>query len=175
GNVIDPFDLIGRYGTDAVRYYLLREITPFEDSDITEEKFKEVYNANLANGLGNLTARIMKMSEQYLSQCSHPRHPMSGMGVPKEYHEFMDNYELNKAMDFIWDKISELDLHIQKTEPFKVAKQDKEKAKEILRYLISELSQIAITLRPFLPETSEKILDAIKQNKMPKPLFLRKK
>src|SRR5690606_35159309 len=59
GNVVNPLDLVNRYGTDSLRYYLLRHVPPFEDGDFTEEKFKEIYNANLANGLGNLTSRIM--------------------------------------------------------------------------------------------------------------------
>ena len=66
GNVINPLDLVKEYGVDALRYYLLRHIHPFEDSDFTLEKFKEVYNAHLANGLGNLVSRVMKLSEKYL-------------------------------------------------------------------------------------------------------------
>ncbi len=66
GNVVDPLAVIKEYGTDAFRYYLAREIDPFEDGDFTEEKFKQAYNANLANGLGNLVSRIMKMSQTYL-------------------------------------------------------------------------------------------------------------
>jgi len=62
GNVISPFDIVNEYGTDALRYYVARELSTFEDSDVTMEKFKESYNANLANGIGNLTSRIMKMA-----------------------------------------------------------------------------------------------------------------
>lgn len=179
GNVINPFDLIEVYGADAVRYYLLREITIFEDGDITEEKFKEAYNANLANGLGNLTARIMKMSEQYFEvECLRSLASknleallLSGIG---DYKKFMDDFELNKAMDFIWQKISDLDKKIQETEPFKLIKTDEKAAKKILLELVSGLFEIAIMLEPFLPETSEKILRAIEANKMPEPLFLRK-
>jgi len=65
GNVLDPTTFIDEYGADAVRYYLVREISPFEDGDMTEEKFKDSYNGNLANGIGNLVSRIMKMIEQY--------------------------------------------------------------------------------------------------------------
>lgn len=65
GNVIDPFDLMGRFGTDALRYFLLREIEPFEDGDFTEERFIQAYNANLANGLGNYISRVSKMIAQY--------------------------------------------------------------------------------------------------------------
>jgi len=171
GNVIDPLELIEEYGVDAVRYYLLREVTPFEDGDITKEKFKEAYNANLANGLGNLTARIMKMSEQYLD--TEDIHLVRSATSDK-FDKFMDNYELNKAADIIWEKIAELDLHIQKTEPFKVVREDKEKAKEILRYLVAGLFQVAEMLKPFLPETSDKIMEAVENNKMPSALFARK-
>ncbi len=170
GNVIDPFYLAEKYGTDAVRYYLLREITPFEDGDITEEKFKEAYNANLANGLGNLTARIMKMSEQYVK---NKELKIMNYELPNDYKIFMDNFELNKAMDLIWKKISELDLHIQKTEPFKLIKTDEEKTKEILVELVFGLQSVALMLNPFLPQTSEKILKAVELNKMPETLFPR--
>lgn len=171
GNIIDPFDLINEYGADAVRYYLLREILPFDDGDITLEKFKEAYNANLANGLGNLVSRVMKMSEQYLSnreRVTRNEKMLDG------FKEFMDNFELNKAMDLIWRKISELDLKIQETQPFKLIKTDEKKAKEILMELVAGLQNIALMLKPFLPQTSEKIFNAIKANKMPEPLFLRK-
>ncbi|MBU2219283.1 class I tRNA ligase family protein, partial [Patescibacteria group bacterium] len=152
------------------RYYFLREIVPFEDGDITREKFKEAYNANLANGLGNLVSRIMKMSEQYLkSQISN----LKSQKLPDNYKKLMENFELSKAMDLIWEKISKLDLRIQETQPFKLIKTDENKAKEILGELVSGLYQIAIMLQPFLPETSEKIIEAVKSNKMPQPLFLR--
>ncbi len=175
GNVIDPFDLIEKYGTDAVRYYLLREIPPFEDGDITEEKFKDAYNANLANGLGNLTARIMKMSEQYLAGEAPGKESSARKeeAFGTELGGFMENFELNKAMDKIWELVSKLDSRIQKTEPFKLVKTDKEKAREVLRELVGGLKKIALMLSPFLPETSQKILSAIQDNKMPKPLFLR--
>ena len=175
GNIIDPFDLVKKYGVDAVRYYLLREITPFEDGDITEEKFKEAYNANLANGLGNLTARIMKMSEQHLKSEELRVENKNFTPYKNEvfYSGLMDNFELNKAMDLIWKKISESDLYIQKTEPFKLIKTDEKKAKEILVELVSGLQNIALILKPFLPQTSEKILESIKLNKMPEILFPR--
>ncbi|PIY59331.1 methionine--tRNA ligase [Candidatus Wolfebacteria bacterium CG_4_10_14_0_8_um_filter_37_11] len=170
GNVIDPFYLAEKYGVDATRYYLLREITPFEDGDITEEKFKEAYNANLANGLGNLTARIMKMSEQYLD---NKELRIKNYELPNDFKNLMDNFGLNKAMDLIWEKISELDLHIQKTEPFKLIKTDEKKAKEILVELVLGLQNIALMLKPFLPQASEKILKSIELNKMPETLFPR--
>ncbi len=171
GNAANPFDVVSRYGTDALRYYLLREIHPFEDGDFTEEKFKEAYNANLANGLGNLVSRIMKMSENYLAGESFPD-ACSGV-VDGGLNKFMEGFELNKAMDKIWEMISELDARVQEEQPFKLIKEDEEKAKGVVRELVSGLGAVAEALEPFLPETAEKIKAAIGENKMPEPLFLR--
>jgi methionyl-tRNA synthetase len=170
GNVLDPFDLINRYGSDAARYYLLREILTTEDGDITEEKFKEAYNANLANGLGNLVSRIMKMAENYLDAC--PELPEKS--ISENFKEAMNNYEINKAADIVWEKIGELDGKIQITEPFKLVKTDKEAAVKIIKELVVDLYTIGRMLNPIMPETSAVIKSTIKSNKMPAPLFLRK-
>ncbi len=170
GNVIDPFDLIQRYGVDSVRYYLSREILANEDGDLTEEKFKEAYNANLANGLGNLVARIMKMASTYLEAC--PELPEKS--IPENFEEAMNNFEINKAADIVWQKISELDGKIQTTQPFKLVKTDKETAIKIIKELVVNLYTIARMLNPIMPATSAIIKSTVKANKMPEPLFLRK-
>ncbi|MBU1178957.1 methionine--tRNA ligase [Patescibacteria group bacterium] len=170
GNVVDPFDLIERYGADAVRYYLLREVSPFEDADITEEKFKEAYNANLANGLGNLVSRVMKMSEQYLDNpvdISSTK-PMDDVNKP------LENFEFNRAMFSMWSYMKDIDGMIQEEKPFELVKRDKKSAQKRVMYYVKELARIAKHLRPFMPDTSEKILEAIKANKMPESLFPRK-
>jgi len=170
GNTIDPFKIVEEYGTDALRYYLSREVSPFEDGDFTMDKFKGAYNANLANGLGNLTSRIMKMAETYLEKAPE----MSQNTIPKEFSTLLEEFEIQKATDLIWNRISELDAKIQETEPFKLIKEDKEKAVNIIKELLIELYTIASMLNPILPETSEKIKEAIKENKMPETLFPRK-
>lgn len=170
GNVIDPFDLINEYGTDAVRYYFLRHVHPFEDSDLTEERFKEVYNANLVNGLGNLTSRILQMSEQYLDEPVD----ISEIKEMSEIGAFIDRYEFNQAMDSLWSYASDLDCLIDEQKPFKVVKEDKQKAQLQLTHLVKELSRIAEYLKPFMPETAENVLKAIKENKKPENLFPRK-
>lgn len=173
GNVIDPFQMVEKFGTDALRYFLLREITPFEDSPFTEDRLKEAYNAKLANGLGNLVSRVMKMAENYLSSPVD----ISKYDVEADswYQNFVKNYEFNKAMDLIWEKISSADLSIQKDRPFEVFKKDPELARKQVAELVGSLYQIAKMLAPFMPETSKKILMAIQENKMPStPLFLRR-
>ncbi len=191
-NVIDPLVLINEYGAEAVRYYLARHISPFEDGDLTLEKFREVYNANLANGLGNLVSRVMKMSQEYLSNanigidandtCPPLPKTASGFGrrankyeFPKEYVESLNKYDVQSASDFIWKKISEMDERIQTTQPFKLIKTEPEKAKEVIAELVSDLTNIAHMLIPIIPETAEKIKLLVKENKMPEqPLFPRK-
>ena len=173
GNVILPSDIVKDYSTDALRYYYLREVNNFEDSDFSMVKFKETYNANLANGLGNLTSRIMKMAETNLPKDRPLEFPKESP-LPEELTSALDKFELNKAMDFIWAQISKLDETIQKEEPFKLVKSDPAKGQKIIKDLVAELYHIAQYLEPFLPETAAKIKVAIKANKTPTPLFLRK-
>lgn len=169
GNVIDPFSVVDEYGKDALRYFLLREIPSFEDGDFTMERFREAYTANLVNGIGNLASRILKMSEDHVESV-----PELSDELPAEYTQLFESYDLGKVSDFVWQEIGELDKHIQDTEPFKVVKEDKEKGVELISGLIPRLYTIALMLRPLMPETAEKIIEAIKQNKKPEPLFERK-
>jgi methionyl-tRNA synthetase len=173
GNVIDPTDIVSEYGVDALRYYLLREVNPFEDSDMTMDKFKVSYNANLANGLGNLVNRILKMSEDSLVGDFNFDNKLENS--PKEYSDAFDNFNFQDAMNFIWKEVSDLDQKIQDTQPFKLIKEDEEGAKRIIHELVEKLFNIATLLKPLLPETSEAIMLAISENKKPeKALFLRK-
>jgi len=169
GNVIHPSEVADEYGVDALRYYYLRHVHPFEDSDWTDERFKEAYNANLANGLGNLVARVLKLSETHLDgSVELPEVDTSALS------EHLDAYEFNNALDYIWKRIGEADQKITDTEPFKLIKTDEEKAKEIITELVQEVYAIAKLLEPFLPETAEKIQIAVKENKKPETLFARK-
>ncbi len=178
GNVINPFDMVEKFGADALRYFLTREMTPFEDGDFTEERFKEAYNSGLANGLGNLTSRILKMSESYFSESPVLNQIEEGLDpraeILVEYNRLIQSYEFKAVMDFIWEKIALVDLEIQTQKPFSVFKTEPEKARKIVEALLLQLITIARMLTPFMPETSQNILDAIKTNKMPAPLFLRK-
>ena len=168
GNVADPYQILDKLqasgltkeqATDALRYYLLREISTFEDGDYTWEKFAESYNAGLANGIGNLTSRILKMA---VSAGIRPISPI----LSYKSNQLLDNYELQKAVDAIWLKIKICDEYIQKREPFKVIKINKEIAEKDIKYLLSELNQIAVDLVPFLPQTSKKILAVLKDPKL---------
>jgi methionyl-tRNA synthetase len=171
GNFVTPEAVVSEYGADALRYFVAREVPIFEDGVFTMERFKESYNGNLANGLGNLTSRIMKMAEANLNSPVTVAQ-FEDMSV---YFELLNNYEIGKAADYIWKEIGAMDLEIQTKEPFKLVKTDKEKGEEVIRGLVIRLYSVARMLNPIMPGTSTKIKELIKSNKSPeKPLFLRK-
>ncbi len=170
GNVLDPFDYAEEFGIDAVRYFFLRHIHPFEDSDFTRERFVECYNAGLANGLGNLASRVMKMAEEHLTE------PV--VIAEKEdftdYFALLDAFKFNEASDLVWQKIAECDALIQETQPFKVVKEDAEKGRALIADLAVRLYTIGRMLNPLMPSTSQIIKDAVKANKKPENMFSRK-
>lgn len=175
GNTVDPLDIVKEYGIDALRYYVARELSPFEDSPFTPEKFKEGYNANLANGIGNLTSRIMKMSEGNLTESLIAPALKKSPTIPVEYTTAFENYNLQQAAHAIWAKVAELDKRIQVEKPFSLVKEKPEEAKKLILDLVIDLNTIARLLVPFMPETAAAIQKCIAENKMPeKPLFLRK-
>jgi methionyl-tRNA synthetase len=179
GNVISPYELVARYGTDATRYILLRHVHPFDDSDLTWEKMDEYYTANLVNGLGNLVARVMKMAETHLEE-----------PVKIETVNYLETYptltggllDLTEAINGVWVEqsktvdfvgIAGVDGYIQQTEPFKLIKENPAQAKEVISKCVNYIGIIAQRLVPFMPETSNKILEAVKANKKPDNLFPR--
>lgn len=175
GNVIDPFELVDRYGTDAVRYYLLREISPFEDSDFTRQKFEERYNADLAKGLGNLVARVLALAEKLKSKNEKLKTATKNLKLKeviaktqKGCHKSLDDFRFNDALGAIWNLISFCDKYIEQEKPWRAGG----KQEEVIRDLLVALANIAELLQPFLPETSKKILEQIKEQKST-PLFPR--
>lgn len=170
GNVIDPIAIVDEYGADALRYFLARHIHPFEDSDFTMERFKEAYNADLANGLGNLVARVMQLAEKNLAQPVK----VEFVPYPDAFTDALDAFKLNEAVEYISVRIQALDQKINQTEPFKLVKTEPEKGKKLIEEAVRELAAIDLMLEPIVPETSKKIIEAIIANKKPDNLFPRK-
>lgn len=168
GNVIDPIEYIEKYGTDALRYYLLAKISPAEDSDFTKEKFEEVYNADLANGLGNLISRVAKLCEKESIGNVHIT-PTQDSTVNMGLKEF----RFDLAISNIWDNIKILDQIINKEEPWKI--NDKNELKDALEKYVTQILNLAFNLKPFLPDTAEKIEKQFKSPKIKssEPLFPR--
>ena len=172
GNSFDPRDVVEEYGIDALRFFMLKEVGSFEDSPFTIERFKDAYNSGLANGLGNLTSRVMTMATNYGVRLSEEDLKMKYYDKPIEE---LENFDINKFINKIWLVLRGLDEYIQKNEPFKKIKVDEEGAKKDVYYLLFHLYGNALAIEPFLPETSKKIQELIRENKKPEaPLFLRK-
>ncbi|MBP9716510.1 MAG: methionine--tRNA ligase [Candidatus Levybacteria bacterium] len=167
GNVIDPFEIADKYGLEPFRYYMLSQIPTTDDGDFTEERFIEVYNSDLANGLGNLVARVAKLCEKVtFNEISKPQ-------ISEEYKKSFEEYKFNEFLNSAWGRISEIDQEIEKEQPWKV--EDLEKLRELLQDWVEKINQIAFELSPFLPETSEKIQNIFKEKniKSTSPLFPR--
>ncbi len=158
GNVVDPMEIIENYGVDAFRYFFSRHIPTLDDGDFTWEKFETAYNTELSNELGNLVQRVVTMVNRY-------QEGVIGEGVKAEhdsngYHEAMRSLEFNKAMDEVWVMVRSLNIYLEDTKPWIVAKTkdtDPESAahlEEILLHAVGTLEQIADLLTPFLPDTA---------------------
>lgn len=171
GNVVDPRDIVSEFGMDALRLFMAKEISPFEDSPFTRERFLEAYNAHLANGLGNLVSRTMNMVVTYDVDISNITFPEFSEIKNPAY----DSFEINKVADDIWKEIGDLDLFIADQAPFKKVKIDEAAAHDDLRHVTQGLARISVLLQPIMPETAATIAELIKEKKKPEnPLFLRK-
>lgn len=156
GNVIDPVEVIDRHGLEAFRYYFLRHIDTFSDSDFTWEKFENAYNNELANDLGNLVQRLATLAAKNSIEMGD----VSKLSASTEYCEMMDEFEFSHAFDYIWEKIQGLNKRIDDEKPWMLAKSGEvEKLESCLKSLIRDLLQASLELAPFMPGTSERIAE----------------
>ena len=180
GNVIDPVELCKKYGTDALRYYFLREISPFSDGDFSTKRLEEVYNSDLANGLGNLSARVAKLCEN----ARYKQNATSTEGhviIEKEnYDKLFSEYKFNEVLALILEKITKLDKYINEVKPWELLKEPEGSRKldtieDVLTHAVTQIQEIAILLSPFIPKTSGTILKHFseKEIKAISPLFPR--
>ncbi len=162
GNVIDPLDLAARYGTDALRYFLLREIPYGQDGDYSEEKMKERYNGDLANGLGNFAARVLTLAEKEkaLSGKLDAGFEKEIKTMQKTVLQKLGEFKFPEALAAIWEAISFGDKYVNDKKVWEI-KDDKARMAALYN-LIVLLDNIAGVLAPFLPGASEKITAAIK-------------
>jgi len=172
GNAVDPFALISEFGVDPVRYYLLRYMHPTQDSNFSRRQLAEAYQADLANGLGNLVSRVTGLIEQNRMDApvTQPKRPSDALGALIEAFAFHD------ALKLVWEEVKRLDTLIATAEPWKLAKLGKTaKLKTVLRQSATGLATVAGWISPFLPETSAKIQAALAANPIVKapPLFPR--
>lgn len=181
GNVIAPAELIefyksfaGELASDVLRYYLLRHGNSFEDFDMTAESVQDAYNANLANGLGNLVSRVMNMVVAYEIDISTIEKSVvtdfPGVSTP------LDQFDIKMAIEHPFFTANALDRLIQENEPFKKIKieSEAEQARKVIWTAAEGLWHIAVQLESCMPKTSKVIIDLLREGKKPeKPLFQR--
>ena len=172
GNVIYPEDLIGRYGLDATKYYLLREMSFGQDSVFTPEVFVERYNFDLCNDLGNLLNRTIGMINKYFDGVISSKEIVKTeydsvleeftQDKTKEVEKNMDSYHISNAIAEIWSIIARTNKYIDETEPWKLSKEESNlKLKSVMYHLVENLRKIAILIRPFMQDTSNRILSQL--------------
>jgi methionyl-tRNA synthetase len=173
GNVIDPNDWVAKYGADAVRYFLLREIAFGQDGDVSEAKLKARYEGELANGLGNLVSRVTTLVEKFLDGTIEL--DLASLHDLSQVDELVSKFYFHQALQEIWNSVKAANETVDYNKLWELGKTDKAKFTDIAKQLLVTIRQIAEKLKPFMPETSEKILKIITAKKITKaePLFPR--
>lgn len=172
GNVIYADDLCDRFGVDAVRYYLLSEMPHAQDGTITYETIIERFNSDLANTLGNLVNRTIAMNNKYFGGVIQPSDIKEdiddelismALNTLPEVTKLLDTYKVSDALSKIFDLAKRCNKYIDETMPWALAKDEEKKARlgTVLYNLLEGIRFIAILLKPFMPETSDKILEQI--------------
>ena len=153
GNVVDPLEVLDKHGIDAFRYYFLRHIDTFSDSDFTWDKFEEAYNNELANDLGNLVQRLSVMCKKNEFKFEIPE-----IELLEEYRDLMNEFRYKEAFDLTWEKIQAINKKIDDEKPWVLAKEgNTKKLNQVLSDLVLALVEAAEHLKPFLPETATRI------------------
>lgn len=169
GNVITPKQLVDRYGVDGARYLMISAVSFGSDGDISLKAFDTKFEADLSNGLGNLVSRVAKLAEKIDSFENHTSK------LTEEYTKNIENIKLDSAVEIVSTEIKSLDKYINEEEPWRIT--EAEKLKQVLQTAVNKIRQISEELKPFMPDTAEKIEKQFKGPKIKSeaPLFPRLK
>jgi methionyl-tRNA synthetase len=168
GNTVNPIELVNKYGTDAVRYYLLAKVHPWEDCDFTYEKFEEAFNSDLANGLGNLVSRVAKLCETSNFTYKY-RVPVDTLW--DQVVRLLNEYRFDMAIEKIWERIKDLDRYLEEKRPW----ENKTNIDDVLNHSVEQILIVVNALKPFLPNSVNVISEHFKESKIGAfpPLFPR--
>ena len=174
GNVVDPNEIVYKYGSDQIRFFLLKEIPFGEDGNYSEELLVTRINSELANGLGNLFQRVLSMLNKYFDGILPELNNINSedqnlLSLPqntlKDIDKHMNSLQFNLAIDAIWKIIRTANAYVDTTEPWTLYKKNKKRLETVLYILTNTIYKIAILIQPFLPNCSKNMLAQLKQDK----------
>jgi methionyl-tRNA synthetase len=168
GNVIDPFQVMDLYGVDALRFYLLREVSFGQDGSISPEGFETRYTTELANEYGNLASRTLAMIGHYREGVVPKAEPAAALaedfdGLAESVSERLDAVDMSGALDEIWRRVKRLNRYVQDEEPWQLAKDEGQAGHldTVLYGLAEGLRVVSVLVHPFMPGSSERLLAAL--------------
>jgi methionyl-tRNA synthetase len=168
GNVLDPFEVMDTFGTDALRYYCFREVSFGHDGGVSTTTFGERYESELANDYGNLASRTLAMIGRYRDGVVpavdvDPALAPDFDGLVPEVCELLDRAEITQALERIWQRVRRLNRYVEERAPWQLAKDEAQAgALDVtLRSLAEGIRTVTVLLHPYIPETAAKLLAAL--------------
>jgi methionyl-tRNA synthetase len=168
GNVLDPFQIIEQFGTDALRYYCFREVSFGSDGEVSPKTFEERYTTELANDYGNLASRTLNMLRRYSDARVPAADPDPVLatdfeGVVDEVCDLLDRAEITQALERIWQRVRRLNRYVEENAPWQLAKDEAQadRLAVVLRSLTEGLRTVTVLLHPYLPTSAAKLLTAL--------------
>lgn len=168
-NVVDPAEYVEKFGIDPLRYYLLKEIPTTDDGDFSKERFKIVYESELANNIGNLVSRVLAMTGKYFDGKIPEADKSSGVfkadvaEMWKGYQAAIEIFDLKKALETVIELGMRANKYVEDTKPWVLAKDNREELARVLYALLEMVRQMALMMLPFTPSAAEKILGFLGQ------------
>jgi methionyl-tRNA synthetase len=168
GNVLDPFEVMDTFGTDALRYYCFREVNFGQDGGVSTKTFEERYLSELANDYGNLASRTLAMVGRYRDGVVpdvdvDPVLQPDFDGLVDDVCELLDRAEITQALERIWERVRRLNRYVEESAPWQLAKDDAaaQQLDVTLRSLAEGIRAVTVLLHPYIPETAAKLLAAM--------------
>ena len=172
GNVLDPFEVIDRFGADALRFYCFREVSFGQDGSISPAGFESRYETELANDYGNLASRTLAMVERYRDGVVPESDIDAALcegdgglaGLERDVSDLLDRAELSQALEAIWGRVRRLNRYVEESKPWQLAKAGEESSAEldrVLYNLVEGLRVVTITLHSYMPEVTATLLAAL--------------
>lgn len=179
GNVVDPFEMVEQWGTDAVRYYLLREIPTGDDGDFSQERFAALYRDELQNTIGNLVRRVVAMTLKYFDGKVPEGNEEVAVALEvaeKQFHEGMQSFNIKSAVEAVVDLARYGNAYVEDNKPWELNKTDQDRLAVVLGNLVALCRKIGVLLQAIIPESAQKILDQVAEDSviMGEPLFIEK-